>query len=397
MKKKQLPEEISNKDKNILRRRKKIVWTVCGLALAVLCLVIAAVVLAPEKKAPLPPPANGNWTVNYIQEKPVRAGGLDRDFEHFGSFYEDLNEQELKTILPKERPEWMSATGKSLFDRHGVLWGVEIEVSTTIPGQTVRVSFNSYPVIKELERVASEDDSVCNDVAYRVYEYPTVDGTTVLDAATVRQHFLVEFQIALSNDYLEQGKQDFKQILESFTYYGEKDKPDWSKITYEYIPESYWKNLTLEEARQDPDFGALIPQDYPQAVNHDWPVNQGNYYLVRTEVSRVKDYYENYLQVDYDDMLEGCAEVTWRISYFDETIHAKFLVHVDEEWESANSPIFYIEEMTPQTVYAIRDNSPTGRIYLMVKCGDYLVSIDANKDVDSFWVRLAVEWLYENF
>lgn len=370
-----------------------------------LCLVITAVALVPEKEAPLPPPANGNWTVNYIQEQESmvspETNPYPTGFEYFGSFYEDLNEQEIKAVLPKDRPEWMDVTGKSRFDRHGVLWELELDVSTTIPDQTVSVSFRLFPAIKDLERVSSEDDSICNGVVYRVFERPAEDGTTKLYAATVRELFIVTFEIVLPDDCLEQGKQDFKQILESFTYYGEKNKPNWSKITYEYIPEYYSKKLTLEAAREDPAFGALVPECYPTGELQNEYIDYLSYNLVRTYISRYKDSEENYLRVKYDGIFKARANVTWQISYFDEDIHTRHLVHVDEDWASATSPIFYIEELTPavlsQLVYEIMNNEWLGDFDIGIKCGAYYVSIDATADVDPLWIRHAIEQLHEKF
>ena len=389
MEKEQLHQEISSEEKTALLKRKWLIWVAGGVALAVLCLIVAAVVFAPEKEAPLPPPANGNWTVNYIQSEPITTG-IHVSFDTFGHFYEDLNEHELRTVVPKRRPEWMTVSGESQFTRDGYFRSIELEVSTTLPDQTVNVAFFSHTVA--IYVIDETMTSVCNGVEYMVYERVSYDGTkTILEAFAYRSPFDISFYMIVPNECLEQGKQDFKEILESFTYYGEEDKPDWKKITYEYIPESYRKEIYFVTARKDEDFGVLIPETFPQSHYH------GGFRLTLTEVTRTKAYGVNSLSVDYSGVFTGDAYLTWDISYFDETYDTEYLVHTDEDWETAYYPIFYVDEVTSDIIYQIRALNQSGKIKIKVKCGDYLISIYANSLVKISWIEEQIQWLSENY
>lgn len=349
-----------------------------------LCLVITAVALVPEKEAPLPPPANGNWTVHYIQSEPTQSGPQAcRDT--FGFFSEDLTEKELKAVLPKKKPEWMTATGTSDFDSRGNLWSVNLDITTTDPDTNVLVhlSRGSFTAYEPDERPTI---STCNGVVFWVYEYPAHnEGRTVLYAFAYIGKARVQFTCGVANENLVEAKQDFKQILESFTYYGEKGKPGLSKIRYEYIPESYRKNPTLEEARKDPDFGRLIPKTIPQG-----------YGLELEWIERRKSVGQNIddLSISWYNMSTWDISLHWYISYFTEEDEDR-LVHVDEDcWSVEPSPIFYVEEVTLDTVYECQSHSAYDDIYIRIKCGDYLVSISTEK-LDEMWVYEQILWLRE--
>ena len=391
-----------------------------SITAACICLVIAAAALAPTLfpgKSPAPPVADATppqntpgvtdenenvsgpqrtWTVNYND---VTAALDAARLSIPGYFTEELNEPELAAVEPGRKTEWMGYSGNAGFDGEGSLVAVYLRVTTPLPDTVVSVTISETAQVRDYILTDEPVISRCGDVEYTIYQYDAGSAGVFLEAnAKINGRFFSFEMTAAGNDPagLEQAKEAFRQVLECFTYYPE-DGPDLSAVTAEAVPEWFDRELTQEEALDDPDFGAYMLNTTPAGFAEE-------------SIRRYKD--QNF------DNLSGLwtrgyyDSLSWKVSYFSEDDAARLTgVEDTENYDLSlypipradsvpeelraivDNPIFDADELTLDAVYArsyqINDAGDTDgwRMDFSVKYGNILVRVNAK--------GVAPEWVYD--
>ena len=377
MTKEELFESMDGIDEEILEESERVVvrspvWKTLLPLAACLGVIIAAAMLLPkllserDDPSPVLPPANGNWTVNYM-EKGINTSMPDVTYVHF---YEDLNSAELEAVMPVNRPEWLQATGYSGFDKEGNLQMIRLHLHTTLKYATADVSITQ----KASQNCVFYDGavSVCNGVEFYVYAYETGEEQSNLGAEAWINDNWFTFSLQVWTEDLDQAKADFKQILESFTYYGEQDKTTWDSVTYDSIPETYDKSITLEDAWADESFGAFVPKTAPED-------------LELLGCNRHKSYGQDYLQIQWGT---GDTQISWTVTAYDPRTDERWMTSIYDIYKryTQSYAIFQAEDLTRNII----NTYSGGRHRLGVKYGDYLVRIELRKlnDIDWVWDQL---------
>ena len=399
------------------QKKKRPAWTKWGAMAACFCLLVAAMVAAPNlfPETTPTPPDNNDFPVHdsSVQTNPNQSEGQHTETVrtpwtlHFndvssmiaanrpyykGTFTEDLTDVELAALLPSVD---LSCSGYAMFDNYGNLLEVVMQASTVLPESPVTIALADYYFGFDYVLSGGEIVSVCNDLEYRAYRY--VSGNTVeLSAYTIINDIYFAFAMNVPQDDLEQAKEEFQRVLECFAYY-EAGKPDLSIIVPEEIPELTEQTFdTLVEARAESDFGRYLPSEIPAGFGD-------------ASIYRFKFQDSNFLTAMWS---RGMDDLSWVITpYTEEDAHRITSVDdkknydlslypipradsvPDELREIVNDPIFEAEELTLEAVYCraykVNDAGDTDgwRMKFSVKYGDVIVSVSA-KGVEP-------EWLYQ--
>ena len=400
------------------QKKKRPVWTKWGAMAACFCLLVAAMVAAPNMfpGTSQTPPDNNDfpvhdssvqtdpnqseepqhtetvrtpWTIHYNEVSSMIAA--NRTFAK-GVFTETLNDAELAALMPSAD---LTCTGYARFDDKGNLLDIEMQTETTLPGSPVAIGLTDYFFGYDYVLSVTEVVSVCNGVDYWVYEYKT--GNTVeLSAYTIINDIYFAFAMNVPQDDLEQAKEEFHRVLECFAYCDE-GKPDLSIIVPEEIPELTEVIFsTRSEAQAEPDFGQYMPSELPAGFGD-------------AAIRRFKFQDANYLSALWS---KGLNDLSWVVDYYTEA-DAHRLTSVDDKKnydlslypipradsvpdelrEIVDDPIFEAEDLTLEAVYCraykVDDAGDTDgwRMRFSVKYGDVIVSV-STKGVDP-------EWLYQ--
>lgn len=351
----------------------------------------APIAVAPAQTAPTEQPSI-EWQVSYNTHVSQSIQSVDRALPQ-GYFTEVLNEQEMEAVLPEKGYDWMKATGWAGFAGDGSLVLVNLQLTTQIPDKNVTVILGD-----DLDCCVVITDQVlskCGDLEYMVYQYTSDNQDYKLDAYVNIGDVPARFSMIVPEGELEAAKADFEAILECFAWY-ENGQPDLTKVVADEIPDWYYKDLTWEDAGNDPEFGAYWLKEIPAGFGEE-------------SIRRHKDMWNDYLSGSWS---RGMDYFSWRVWYYKEE-DAQRLTSVadtknydlslypipraesvpDELFQVVNDPIFAIEELTLEAVqlraYTVDDAGDSGgvRMQFSVKYGDKLVSISA-KGVDP-------QWLYE--
>jgi len=400
----------------VLRQKKKRpAWTKWGAMAACFCLLVAAMVAAPNlfPETTPTPPDNNNFPVHdsSIQTNPNQSEGQHTETVrtpwtlHFndvssmiaanrpyykGTFTEDLTDVELAALLPSVD---LSCSGYAMFDNYGNLLEVVMQASTVLPESPVTIALADYYFGFDYVLSGGEMVSLCNGLEYRAYQYES--GNTVeLSAYTIINDIYFAFAMNVPQDDLEQAKEEFQRVLECFAYY-EAGKPDLSNIVPEEIPELTEQTFdTLIEARAESDFGRYLPSEIPAGFGD-------------ASIYRFKFQDSNFLTAMWS---RGMDDLSWVITpYTEKDAHRITSVDdkknydlslypipradsvPDELREIVNDPIFEAEELTLEAVYCraykVNDAGDTDgwRMKFSVKYGDVIVSVSA-KGVEPEWV-----------
>ena len=265
------------------QKKKRPAWTKWGAMAACFCLLVAAMVAAPNLfpgTTPTPPDNNDfpvhdssvqtdpnqsegqqntedlrtPWTIHYNEVSSMIAA--NRVFIK-GSFTEPLNDAELAALMPSAD---LTCSGYARFDDKGNLLDIEMQTETTLPESPVNIGLTDYFFGFDYVLSGAEVVSVCNGLDYRVYQYQFGDKVE-LSAYTIINDIYFAFAMDVPMENLEQAKEEFHRVLECFAYY-EEGKPDLSIIVPEEIPELTEQMFdTLAEAQAEPDFGRYMPSE----------------------------------------------------------------------------------------------------------------------------------------
>lgn len=366
---------------------------------ACLCLVAAVAyggrsfqnarpVIVPENTTEQNQQDGHRWVVSYNQAESIHSA--DRAFP-LGYFTEELDPQELDAVMPDKAYDWMVASGVAGFSGEGELINVQLQITTQDPTVPIHVVFGDdldcWVVLSDMVL------SKCGELEYAVYQYTQDPETVKLEANVSIGDVPVTFSMIPSVEQLESAKADFEAVLECFAWY-EDGKPNLDAVTAKHIPEWYDKQVTVQEALDDPQFGMLWLKNVPDGFTAE-------------SIRRHKDMWNDYLSGLWTN---GLNEFSWRISYLTDEDSARVTAVSetknydlslypipraesvpDELCQIVNDPIFSADELTLKAVqaraYTVDDMGDTNgvRMEFSVKYDDKLVSVRA-KGVDPEWV-----------
>lgn len=403
------------------QKKKRPAWTKWGAMAACFCLLVAAMVAAPNlfPGTTPAPPDNNDFPIldNPVQSDPNQSEGSEYQegpwtpwTAHFneatsvlsasrayiqGYFTEDLSDAELAVLEPGMRFEYMTYSGYAGFDQDGNLLDIIMAVTTSMPDDPVTVSITDYSFGPCYVLPGEEVVSVCEKVEYKVYQYES-GNTVTLAADAIINDLYFHFSMNTTKAELEQAKADFQCVLECFAYY-EDGKPDLSLIVPEEIPELTEVIFnTLAEAQAEPDFGQYMPSELPagfgEAVIRRFMFQDSNYLsgLWSRGLDDLSWVVEPYTEDDAHRLTSVNAKENYDLSLY--PIPRADSVP-DELREIVDDPIFEAEELTLEAVYCraykVNDAGDTDgwRMKFSVKYGDVIVSV-STKGVDP-------EWLYQ--
>ena len=350
MKKEDLFDAMNGIDEEILERSEKTAdrksrgWiTVISLA-ACLCVVLGAWLLLPGTPGQsgsageepsgtqaVPPPANGNWIVRYNQDDTVQLQMTSP--VGTPSYQEKLSQDELESVLPVNRPSWMKGSGYAVFREDKTPGKLVLSLET--PLKNTRIQVVSLPSAVWECVLYPGQTSVCNGVEFWVYRYADKQGRVTLKAAAWIGDYWHLFTGEFWADEEEAGKAAFKEVLESFTYYGEEGKPTWSGLSYEY-GDVVDDEIGLADAMQDPSFGSLIPRSGPEGTQFNTGL-------------RYKDAVSDRIQVSWQDT---DRRVSWDVEYYDPDAHSRRMSDTEDLWrlERESNVIIAAEDLTKRFV-----------------------------------------------
>lgn len=178
-----------------------------------------------------------------------------------GYFTEPLTSEQIAQVEPGKKYAYMKYSGKAGFAGDGTCINLALSVETTQPEVLVKAAINPWE--EEILLLEAPVYSEWNGAVYVVWEYAAEDKT-ILDARMQLENGnTLRLTVAADQEQLPQARKDFEEILECFTFYQE-GAPDLTSIIPSEIPEWTEKEMTLEEAYRDPDFGAYLPKELPE-------------------------------------------------------------------------------------------------------------------------------------
>ncbi len=309
-----------------------------------------------------------------------------------GYFTETLSDDELLVLRPGKAEYWMDFSGFAGFDCEGNLLHVYMDVSSTIPDSSIKIAMSDSMPVRDY--IFSDDAkvSVVNGFEITLYRWEQSSERIFIEADTTIDGVNISFSVDVAESTEKLLLSDFERVIDLFTYWFDPAK--LSAVTAEYIPESKDEKLSLAEAYSDEEFGGFMPINIPDGFAEE-------------SVRRYKDYRNDYLSGLWT---KGYAQIDWKVSYMDESDENR-LTSVetvenydlslypipmaesvpDELREIVNHPIFDIDELTLDVVYArSRLTEEAGdiggyRTSFDVRFGDVVVRI-STKGVDPEWI-----------
>ena len=308
-----------------------------------------------------------------------------------GHFWDKLTDRQLEAVFPNT-PLALTATANYRGD--GSLYNVmAFEVLTN--GE--RAFYNEIYTATMIEVIGAgggsmedcfyeyepETSSVMGvPVVAGVFDFKKNDGVALYIASFKVDG--VAYNIKLfDNDNGITGLNRLTEIVNDIIYYG---AADLSVLENPIIPELRDERLTLHEARNDPDFGAYLPENVPsrfsfesaqRVINQDtnnlfvyW--NVGSEYI-DWRVSKLTDYY-----------YEHIVSVSEREKYDMALYSIPLADSVPRElWEYVDNPVFIAEELTFGIIQARaywvgsdRGDTSGWRMRFSVLYGDDVIELD---------------------
>ena len=383
-----------------------------GALAACLCILAVVAALKLLHKAPAPPISDpgpgpitepdpqpvgplGDWPVVYNQVTAIPDEGKYA----FCLFSEKLTEEERSAIIPDGLPDWLdvqSATALYYGWDEGVLNGVELSMVNPDTGDRI-----------ELRICPPEQQPIYDEIFAPEDAVPTeIDGEDVVLCQCRGMLWTsfsgggVDYYVAASGqmEEMDRLKEDFFLLVVSLIR--SATSPDLERL--QFHPEQHVfqeRDLTPEEARLDPDFGAYFPTAEPDG-------------LVREQISRLQnsDYSINNLAAFWHS---GYDYLTWQIRYSDE-YDARRIVSPEERErydlalyslplaesvpekyrETVMNPVFRSEELTEEMVLArcsAFGDSGEGRDAPWI---NFSVLFDSNVLVDITGKNVSPEWIW---
>ena len=390
------------------QKKKRPAWMKWGAMAACFCLLIAAVAVAPNLfpgTTPVPPNNNdfpiqtdpnqsegsehtegpwNPWQANFN----TATGVLDAARRYIpGYFTEELSADEIETLEPGMRIEYMQYSGFAGFDGDGNLIDVCLNVTTSIPNNDVSILISEDGITRDyVMDMVKPVISVCEKVEYKVYQWDNGNGQVTLAADAIINGYSYAFTMQTSTQNVKQAKEDFTRVLECFAYYAE-GKPDLSAVVADEIPEWFDKSLSHQEALNDSDFGTFMLREVPSG-------------FVAESIRRYKDQTADYLSGLWTS---GYDELWWKVYTLGEADKDRLTSIEDTEnydlslypiprassvpedlRELVDNPVFSADELTMDAVWA--------RAYTTGEAGDsdgwrMAFSVEVRtKGVDPEWV-----------
>ncbi len=309
-----------------------------------------------------------------------------------GYFREELSEEELNLLELIVKEDWMDFTGSAGFDGYGNLLDIRMSTQTQVPDAEIVVSASK--VIPVIDYIFSDEVEVSEieNVDVKMYRWEISENKILLEADSVMDRANVHFSVTATAENEEAVREDFETVIYLYAYWFNSERLD--EIKAEYIPEWKDEKLSLSEAYNDADFGEYMPTSLPEG-------------FVEESVRRYKNYQFDYLSGLWT---KGYAQIAWNISYmteadenrrtsvetvenYDLSLYPIPMAQSvpDELREIVNDPIFDIDELTLDVVYArSRLTEEAGdvsgyRTNFSVLCGDILIEI-RTKGVSPEWI-----------
>ena len=358
------------------QKKKRPAWMKWGAMAACFCLLIAAVAVAPNLfpgTTPVPPNNNdfpiqtdpnqsegsehtegpwNPWQANFN----TATGVLDAARRYIpGYFTEELSADEIETLEPGMRIEYMQYSGFAGFDGDGNLIDVCLNVTTSIPNNDVSILISEDGITRDyVMDMVKPVISVCEKVEYKVYQWDNGNGQVTLAADAIINGYSYAFTMQTSTQNVKQAKEDFTRVLECFAYYAE-GKPDLSAVVADEIPEWFDKSLSHQEALNDSDFGTFMLREVPSG-------------FVAESIRRYKDQTADYLSGLWTS---GYDELWWKVYTLGEADKDRLTSIEDTEnydlslypiprassvpedlREIVDNPVFSADELTMDAVWA---------------------------------------------
>jgi hypothetical protein len=310
-------------------------------------------------------------------------------------FAEKLSEETLRSLTPEQMPDWMALSGYVSFlgyagmEGEPELIGIRLYITTDLTNADLFLDISKYNyvdcVIQDFEPIPS----LLDGISYTCYQWQTADGLTHLKAEAVRDGWTWCYVLSLPSEQTEQGKDILETVVPMFS-----TMPDFRFIKATNIPNFLDEKRTIEEALEDPEFGAYFLRQVPSG-------------FVPENIRRYMDYQSDYL---YGFWSRGYGYLRWQVSRIADEDRARITAVDDREnydlslypipradsvpeelREIVDHPIFLAEELSLEVAmaraYRVADAGDTDgwRMNFSVLFGDILVEISA-KDVDPQWV-----------
>lgn len=309
-----------------------------------------------------------------------------------GYFTEELNESELSAVLPNSNYSEQNVRATAGFDGNGTPIEVFLEIQHPFSDTPMFISFFHQTVPDTI--YTSENTQVCtlNGRDFILTHMKTQDDQHALCACGEMNGWLMQIRYQSNKDE-DTAKREFACVLADFTDY-ENGKPDFSAVTAETIPEFFDRQLSLQEALDDAQFGAFMLREVPEGFTEE-------------SVRRYKDQNQDFLSGLWT---KGLAELRWKVAYYTDA-DAERLTEIAQTEnydlslypipradsvpehlrEIVDNPIFKAEELTLETVqkraYTVADAGDVEgpRIAFSVLYGNVVAEIRA-KGVDPAWI-----------
>lgn len=346
----------------------------------------------------VPTVPTADWEIHYNQVTQSETCSTDaarkNDFYIFG---EALTPDEMDLLAPDSLADQMEITGSALYYGFGTLHGIQLEALDPVRGDCVSIfvrdaehELHTCPVVSE-ETPAVE--TVLGSLSFAAYQYTdALLGYTLLWAEFERGGICYSVSVEAAIADGESAKASLYDVMASYAQ--TETVPDLSLFTpkgdYEFIDET----MTLEEAQNDVTFGAWMLREVPAGFGEE-------------SFRRFKNPDFDYL---YGFWAHGYEYLSWEISWLSEADGARITSveekenydlslypipraeSVPEELQQiVDNPIFRIEELTRETVwaraYTTNDSGDTNgyRMSFSVLYGDVVVHV-SSKGVSPDWV-----------
>lgn len=313
-------------------------------------------------------------------------------------FKEALTEEEL-TFLSPTLLNGMECSGTALYYGSTELAQVQLEITGSSFPSPVSVTFMETDKADfGVDYVLPEEEAVTTsfgDFTFTAYRYQPENADSVsLWADFEKDSIYYSVQIRSTAAELEQAEAALHDVM--LCYAGTATSPDLSRLSmkgdYEWID----RPLTLDEAKNDADFGDLMLTQLPEGFSEE-------------SIRRYKDQNFDYLSGLWTS---GYDSLQWQVSYPGEQDRKRMTSIADtknydltlypipradsvpeELREIVDNPIFQLEELTLDVVYArayrVNDTGDSSgyRMDFSVLCSDRLIEIRTK--------GVSPEWVYE--
>ena len=310
-----------------------------------------------------------------------------------GYFTRELDAKALSYMVPNGEETDMDFSAVAGFDGAGTLLEMFLTVSAPFLDAPMHAVFTRGEPVCYYVITKEPDICVLNSKEFTLYRW-TPDGTNyVLEADASLDQWSIRLSCETTAEKLDEAIYDFEKVLLYFSAYNEGE-PKFEAITAGEIPEYFDRQLTLEEARNDVDFGTYLPDDLPVG-------------FIEESLRRYKDQKNDYLSGLW---CRGLATISWKVSAFTKDDEARLVKITEREKydlslypipradsvpeelrEVVDHPIFDIEELTLDALWLrayMAGEAGEGdgwRMSFGVKCGEKLIEVQL-KGVEPDWV-----------